>query len=192
MSNVAERVLDKLHLRRHSTEVKCDSSDAKVKIKEHDVDPVDPPAADAGGTKVSLHSLLSGATARCHRPSTRFSHAVHSETQKASIVIHVYDAPPHLHGMWDDKVHHPACKSWTSSCWLHSYRDSSDQHKERVVMQATGAYKMSAHMGDMLHHLLISGNAWPSLLKVLGTSAARVSVYSGEGQGQGPSYRQEY
>jgi len=66
MSNVAERVLDKLHLRRHSTEVKCEDSDAKVKIKEHDVDPVDPPAVDAGGTKVSLHSLLSGATARCH------------------------------------------------------------------------------------------------------------------------------
>ena len=116
MTGVVEKVLDTLHLRRHSTEVKCDGPDAKVKIKEHDVDPVDPPAVDAGSTKVNLHSLLSGAAAWCHRLSTESSHAVHSKTQEVSIVIHIYGPAAHLHRICDDTLHHPVCKSWTSSC----------------------------------------------------------------------------
>lgn len=138
MTSVAEKVLDKFHLRRHSAEVKCDAPDAKVKIKEHDVDPVDPPAVDADSTKVSLHSFLSGATARCHRLSTRSSHAVHCETQEASIVIHLYGAAAHLHSICDDTVYHPVCKSWTSTGWLHSCKDAFDQHKEVASMQAIG------------------------------------------------------
>ena len=68
MINAAEKVLDRLHLRRHSaeTEVKVEDPETKVKIKErnlapapemapeHDVHPVTPPATDPAGPKVLL------------------------------------------------------------------------------------------------------------------------------------------
>lgn len=79
--NAAERVLDSLHLRRHSaeTEVKVEDPEGiKVKIKEpgtapaqdpppeHDVHPVTTPATDPAGAKVVVATIHM----RSSRPGT--------------------------------------------------------------------------------------------------------------------------
>ena len=63
--NAAERVLEKLHLKRHTEEVKVrDPEGKKVEgkervpdpVTEHDVDPVVPPATDTAGPKVEVQT----------------------------------------------------------------------------------------------------------------------------------------
>jgi hypothetical protein len=56
MSNFGERVLEKLHLRRHIEKVEVDAPGAEVKIKEHPVDQVTPPVSEpADNPKVKVH-----------------------------------------------------------------------------------------------------------------------------------------
>ena len=49
-------MLEKLHLRRHTEKVEVDAPEAKVKVKEHPVDPVTPTVSEpADSPKVKVH-----------------------------------------------------------------------------------------------------------------------------------------